>query len=106
MIDFQSSYINACVLEAALIRRANADSYVVQKCNDAALKSFSPTKSMPPTLSMSLPRRQKSVSICVSSVAKIRIIFPSLAKAAQTCPNLPKPAQGGGEGGGAGGKYR
>jgi hypothetical protein len=30
----------ACVLEAALIRVANADSYVVQKCNDAALDLF------------------------------------------------------------------
>jgi hypothetical protein len=42
MIVLRSSFISACVLEAALIRAANADSYVVQKCHDAALKSIPP----------------------------------------------------------------
>src|ERR1700677_4416128 len=47
MIDLQSSYISACVLEAALIRVANADSYVVQNCNDASLRSIPPASVHP-----------------------------------------------------------
>ena len=38
MIDFQSFRMNACVLDA-LIRMANADSYIVQKCTPVPLSN-------------------------------------------------------------------
>ena len=108
MIDLQSSCISACVLEAALIRVANADSYVVQNCKDAALRSIPPASVHPVhgvhSAFLNLGRQIRVYQLAAPKLGEggcpsvVKNIFSgthsSFPKANQGYSRLPKPIKG------------
>ena len=113
MIFFQSSYTSACVLEAALIRIANADSCVVQKCHDAAFcPSGAPENAQRPARVIygwvHFPAMNKSPAGTTETIPSLTglkhrvhdsIVYlcafaSSLLKFGKRKPQIPKPSQG------------